>query len=331
MINLNILVCGGAGYIGSHTVKKLKEQGHIPIVYDSFEAGHKEAISNTKFICGDLSNTQLLKDTLVNEKIDAVIHFAGYLAVGESVKIPEKYYTNNVTNTLNLLTCMKECKINKIVFSSSAAVYGSPREIPISEKSILDPINPYGETKLIVEKMLKYFEDAYEFHFVALRYFNASGADSSGTIGEDHNPETHLIPLVINAIINDKKIKIFGTDYDTKDGTCIRDYVHVTDLAQAHVLAINHLINGGQSERFNAGSGEGFSVKEIINAAEEIIGKKAIIKFEDKRVGDPPVLLADSNKIKKTLGWEPGYSDIKTIISTAYNWHKNHPNGYENK
>lgn len=326
---MNILVCGGAGYIGSHTVKELKENGHNPIVYDNFEAGHKEAITNTKFVFGNLSDCELLKETLIKEKIDAVIHFAGYLAVGESVKIPEKYYTNNVTNTLNLLNCMKECNVNKIVFSSSAAVYGSPRQIPITEESILDPINPYGETKLIIERMLKYFEDAYGLHSVALRYFNASGADASGSIGEDHYPETHLIPLVINAIINNKEIKVFGTDYETKDGTCIRDYIHVTDLAQAHVLAINYLINDGQSERFNVGSGTGFSVKEIIGVAEEIIGKKAIIKFEERRAGDPPVLLADSTKIKRVLGWRPGFSDIRTIISTAYNWHKTHPKGYE--
>ncbi|HOW29915.1 MAG TPA: UDP-glucose 4-epimerase GalE [archaeon] len=326
---MNILVCGGAGYIGSHTVKELKESGHNPVVFDNLEAGHKEAILNTKLICGDLSDSQLLKETLIKEKIDAVIHFAGYLAVGESVKIPEKYYTNNVINTLNLLNCMKECNVNKIVFSSSAAVYGSPRRIPITEEDTLDPINPYGETKLIVEKMLKYFENAYGFHFVALRYFNASGADSSGNLGEDHNPETHLIPIVINAIINNQEIKIFGTDYETKDGTCIRDYVHVTDLAQAHVLAINHLITGGQSNIFNIGSGNGFSNKEIITVSEDIIGKKAIVNYTERRAGDPPILLADSTKIRKILGWSPKYSDIRTIISTAYNWHKTHPNGYK--
>jgi len=326
---MNILVCGGAGYIGSHTVKELKENGHNPIVYDNFEAGHKEAIINTKFVFGNLSDCELLKETLIKEKIDAVIHFAGYLAVGESVKIPEKYYNNNVTNTLNLLTCMKECNINKIVFSSSAAVYGAPKRIPINEEDQLDPINPYGETKLIVEKMLKYFEDAYGFHFVALRYFNASGADPSGNIGEDHYPETHLIPIVINSIIHGKEFKIFGTDYETKDGTCVRDYIHVTDLAQAHVLAINHLITGGQSDIFNVGSGNGFSNKEIINVSEEIIGKKAIVNYTERRAGDPPTLLADSTKIKKILKWNPKYSEIKTIISTAYNWHKSHPNGYK--
>lgn len=328
---MNVLVCGGAGYIGSHTVKELRAVGHNPLIFDNLEAGHKDAISNVKLIVGDLSDYQLLKETLIKEKIDAVIHFAGYLAVGESVKIPEKYYTNNVTNTLNLLTCMKECNVNKIVFSSSAAVYGTPKKIPITEEDELNPINPYGETKLIIEKMLKYFEDAYDLKFVALRYFNASGADPSGEIGEDHNPETHLIPIVINSIINNKSFKIFGIDYSTKDGTCVRDYIHVTDLAQAHLLALEYLEKNNKSNIFNVGSGNGFSNKEILATTEEIIGKKGMVEYSERREGDPPVLLADSSKIKKELGWNPKYSDIRTIISTAYNWHKNHPNGYKNE
>lgn len=326
---MNILVCGGAGYIGSHTVKELKKRGHNPIVFDNLEAGHKEAISNSKLIIGDLSDYQLLKETLINEKIDAVIHFAGYIDAAESVYHPEKYYENNVVNTITLLNCMNQCNIKKIIFSSSAAVYGIPKTNPVTEDAKLEPINSYGETKLVVERILHFFEVAHNFKYIALRYFNVSGADIEGEIGPERNPPIQLITKVIKSIVSEKEFYIFGNDFDTKDGTGVRDYIHVTDLAQAHILALGYLERNNKSNIFIVGSGNGFSVTEIIDMAQKTIGKNAIIKNSERRAGDPPIVLADISKIKKELGWEPKYSDIKTIISKAYNWHKMHPNGYK--
>jgi len=318
----NVLVCGGSGYIGSHTVKELLTCGYNPMLYDRKEPEFNGLIKNVKCVVGDLSDYALLEKTIRDGKIETVIHFAGYIEVGESVAHPEKYYENNVCKTLNLLNCMVACNVKNIVFSSSAAVYGCPREIPIKEDALLNPINPYGETKYAIERMLGYFEKAYGIRYVALRYFNAAGADKSGLIGERHSPETHLIPIVLNALCKDKEIKVFGNDYNTKDGTCIRDYVHVTDLANAHILAVKHLASGGQSRAYNVGSGVGFSIKEIISIAEKVTNKKARISYEKRREGDPSVLLADITSITTELRWTPENSSIENIIQTAWDWLK---------
>ena len=324
MGKLNILVTGGAGYIGSHTVKMLEEEGFNVVVYDNLSNGHREAVLNSKLVEGDILDSEKLSQLLSEIKFDACIHFAAFIEVGESVKDPLKFFKNNVSGTLNLLTNLKKHGVKNFVFSSTAAVYGNPEETPIKEHFELNPINPYGNTKFTVEKVLKDMSDAGDINYVALRYFNASGADESGLIGESHNPETHLIPLVLKTAKGEREsIKIFGADYPTKDGTCVRDYIHVNDLAKAHILALDYLLDGGKSDVFNCGYGVGYSVKEIIDTAKKVTGINFNVEEADRREGDPAILVADNEKIKSVLGWKPEYNDIKYIIKTAWNWEKN--------
>jgi len=326
---MSILVTGGAGYIGSHTVAELLEISENVVIVDNLEKGHKDAVLGGKLCCGDLRDGEFLDKVFKENDIEAVIHFAAYSLVGESTGDPLKYYNNNVVSTLKLLTKMKEYGVKKIVFSSTAATYGEPEVVPILESSRTFPTNPYGETKLAVEKALKWADSAYGIKYVSLRYFNAAGAHISGKIGEDHNPESHLIPLVLQVALGKRdNITIFGQDYETYDGTCIRDYIHVTDLAQAHILALKHLKNSGESSIYNLGNGKGFSVKEVINIANEVTGQKIKTVVGDRRAGDPAILVASSDKIKSHLNWQPKHNDLKTIIETAWNWHKKHPNGF---
>lgn len=328
-----ILVVGGAGYIGSHVCKMLAKKGYDVIVYDNLSSGHKEFLKWGEFIEGDLSDYSKLDNIFKTKKIDVVMHFSAFIFVGESVKDPYKYYQNNVSNTLNLLNAMKNNNVKNFVFSSTAAVYGLPEKVPIVENEVLNPINPYGRSKLMVEQILNDFSYAYGLNYVSLRYFNASGADPDTEIGEWHNPETHLIPLVLDAAIGAREdIKIFGTDYDTFDGTCIRDYIHVNDLAQAHILALEYLLEEskkknkigekGISEIFNLGNGKGFSVRQIINIAKKVTGIDIKVVETERRAGDPPVLVSSSDKIKKILGWKPIFDDPEIIIKTAWEWHK---------
>jgi UDP-glucose 4-epimerase len=323
-----ILVTGGAGYIGSNCVKFLQKSGYAPIVLDNLIYGHKESISpEVKFIEGDLSNKNLLNEIFKKQNIDAVIHFAAYTYVGESVKNPKKYFENNYVNGLNLLNTMVKNNVKKIVFSSSCAIFGEPNQIPISENMEKKPINPYGLTKKMFEDTLDYYDKAYNLKSICLRYFNAAGADFG--IGEDHNPETHLIPLILQTLLGKRKnIKIFGTDYNTKDGTCIRDYIHISDLSKAHILALDYLFKKNKSEKYNLGSEKGFSVKEIINKCEEITNRTIPIIEDKRREGDPPMLISDSKKIKEQLKWKPIFN-LDEIISSAWKWHKNNPNGYK--
>jgi UDP-glucose 4-epimerase len=323
-----ILVTGGAGYIGSHVVKELLGQGHQPIVYDNLQTGHRKAAKDALFIEGNLADQERLKETFLSYPIDAVMHFAADCLVGESVKDPLKYFENNVKNSLQLLDIIEEINIHKFVFSSSAAVYGEPEKIPIPEEHPCIPTNPYGETKWIFEKILQTFQDLGKLNYISLRYFNAAGADPEGALGEDHFPETHLIPLVLKAALNGDSVPIYGTDYNTPDGTCIRDYIHVIDLAQAHILALNKLEEGGISGIYNLGNGNGYSVKEVIETARKVTGKKIISIESSRRPGDPARLVASSEKIRKELGWVPKYPDLETIVETAWRWHRNHPKGY---
>ncbi|NLC68098.1 MAG: UDP-glucose 4-epimerase GalE [Clostridiaceae bacterium] len=324
-----ILVTGGAGYIGSHTVLELLETREEVVVIDSLEKGHRKAVPGGAFYCGNLCDEGFLDKVFRENKIEAVVHFAAYSLVGESVMDPLKYYNNNVIGTLKLMTKLKEYGVKKIVFSSTAAVYGEPENIPILESDRTMPANPYGETKLAIEKALMWADKAYGIKYVSLRYFNAAGAHPSGRIGEDHNPETHLIPLVLmTALGRRESISIFGNDYDTPDGTCIRDYIHVTDLANAHVLALEYLRNGGKSTVYNLGNGQGFSVSEVINIAREVTGARIKAIVSERRPGDPAVLVASSEKIKREMNWQPRYNDLHTIIETAWNWHRTHPGGY---
>jgi UDP-glucose 4-epimerase len=326
---VTILVTGGAGYIGSHVVKELLRQGHRPIVYDNLQTGHRKAVKDSLFIEGDLGNEKRLKETVHAYPIEAVMHFAADCLVGESVKNPLKYFNNNVKNSLQLLDILEEYNINKFVFSSSAAVYGEPKSIPIPEEHPCIPTNPYGETKWIFEKVLQDFQALGRLNYISLRYFNAAGADPEGELGEDHSPETHLIPLVLKAALNGDFVPIYGTDYNTPDGTCIRDYIHVTDLAQAHISALHKLEEGGISGVYNLGNGNGYSVKELIETARKVTGKKIRSTESPRRPGDPARLVASSEKIRKELGWLPKYPDLETIIETAWRWHRIHPNGYE--
>jgi len=323
-----ILVTGGAGYIGSHVVKELLGQGHQPIVYDNLQTGHRKAAKDALFVEGNLADQERLKETLLSYPIDAVMHFAADCLVGESVKDPLKYFENNVKNSLQLLDIIEENNIHKFVFSSSAAVYGEPEKIPIPEEHPCIPTNPYGETKWIFEKILQTFQDLGKLNYISLRYFNAAGADPEGALGEDHFPETHLIPLVLKAALNGDSVPIYGTDYNTPDGTCIRDYIHVIDLAQAHILALNKLEERGISGIYNLGNGNGYSVKEVIETARKVTGKKIISIESSRRPGDPARLVASSEKIRKELGWVPKYPDLETIVETAWRWHRNHPKGY---
>ena len=317
----NILVMGGAGYIGSHTVKHLVENGYNVIVADNLSMGHREAVKTDKFELADLMDKESLRGVFKKYPIDTVINFAGFIAVGESVENPAKYYQNNVVGTLNLLDIMLENNVKKIVFSSTAAVFGNPLYVPIDEKHITNPINPYGQTKLMIEKIFADYQRAYGLKYIAFRYFNASGCAVDGSIGESHNPETHLIPLVLKAIKGERaNIKIFGNDYETPDGTCIRDYIHVEDLAVAHRLAVENI------DKFtgvlNLGTSNGTSVKEIIDIAENITGKKCPVVIEGRRAGDPAILSATSGKAKEILGWKPKLT-MEDIIKTAWNWELN--------
>lgn len=321
-----ILVTGGAGYIGSHLVMALLEKGEDVIVFDSLELGHAETIEtlkkygNLKFVKGNLKNLDDIRGVFLVNKIDSVVHFAAYSQVAESVKNPQKYYYNNVYGTLNLLNAMLEFNVKKIVFSSTAATYGEPVYTPIDENHPQSPINPYGNTKLMVEKIMDDYDKAYGLKSVRLRYFNVAGADSQTRIGEWHEPETHLIPNVLKAK-EDKVFKLFGTDYETKDGTCVRDYINVEDLAQAHIKALEYLKNGGETNFFNLGTTEGNSVKEVFEACEAIKGSKIPLEICPRRGGDPAILVADNKKAKEILGWKPEH-DLKDCIETAYLWEK---------
>lgn len=327
---MNILVTGGAGYIGSHNVIALLEAGYNVIIFDNLELGHIETVNtlknlNTKgsvidFVEGNLMLLQDVESVFAKHKIDAIIHFAAYSQVAESVKEPQKYYYNNVLGTLNLLNTAMEYDVKKIVFSSTAATYGEPVYTPIDEKHPQKPINTYGKTKLMIEKIMEDYDTAYGLKSVRLRYFNVAGADSQNRVGEWHTPETHLIPNILKSTFNNGKVfQMFGTDYDTKDGTCVRDYINVEDLAQAHLLALKYLINGGETNYFNLGTNEGSSVKEVFEVCEKVTGKKIPVERKPRRAGDPAILIADNKKAKEILGWNP----VKTLedsIQTAYNW-----------
>lgn len=327
---MTILVLGGAGYIGSHTVYELIDNGEDVAVIDNLLTGHEEAVHpKARFYKGDIRDREFLDEVLKKEKPDAVIHFAACSLVGESMEKPLKYYDNNLCGTKILLDSMVANGIDKIVFSSTAATYGEPERIPILETDKTEPTNTYGETKLSMEKMFKWVGKAHGLRYVSLRYFNACGAHNSGIIGEDHNPESHLIPLILQ-VPNGKRefISIYGGDYDTKDGTCVRDYIHVTDLAQAHILAVKYLQNGNKSEIFNLGNGIGFTVKEVIDTARKVTSHPIPAKITPRRAGDPAQLIASSEKAKEILGWKPEHNSLEEIISTAWNWHKNHLNGF---
>lgn len=328
---MTILVLGGAGYIGSHTVYELIDRGEDVVVVDNLETGYKEAIHpKARFYQGDIRNRSFIDSVFDQEKIDAVIHFAANSLVGESMVNPLKYYDNNLGGTKVLLESMVAHKIDKIVFSSTAATYGEPEQVPILETDKTQPTNTYGETKLSMEKMFHWTELAHGLRYVSLRYFNACGAHKSGKIGEAHAPETHLIPLILQVPNKQREaISIYGDDYDTKDGTCVRDYIHVTDLAQAHILAVEYLMKGNKSNIFNLGNGIGFTVNEVIEAARRVTKDPIKTVVTDRRNGDPAVLIASSEKAKTVLGWDPQHADLDEIISSAWNWHKNHPKGYE--
>lgn len=326
-----VLILGGAGYIGSHTVYEFLDRNLDVVVADNLQSGHIEALHpDARFYQGDIRDKDFLDNLFKKENIDSVIHFAANSLVGESMQDPLKYYDNNLYGTMVLLKSMVENNVKKIVFSSTAATYGEPENIPILETDNTNPTNTYGETKLSMEKMFKWVSLAHGVNFVSLRYFNACGAHKSGKIGEDHSPETHLIPIVLQ-VANKKRqsVNIFGNDYQTPDGTCIRDYIHVSDLASAHYLALEYLNKGGKSDIFNLGNGVGFSVKEVIDASREVTGDKIPAIVSKRREGDPKILIASSDKARNILGWQPKYTDLKEIIQTAWMWHKNHPEGYK--
>ncbi|NBD15060.1 MAG: UDP-glucose 4-epimerase GalE [Cyanobacteria bacterium] len=324
--NSTILVTGGAGYIGSHTVLALQAKGYDVVILDNLVYGHQDIVENNlkaELIVGDTSDRALLDQIFQTREIAAVMHFAAYAYVGESVTNPAKYYHNNVFGSLTLLEAMQNAGIDKFVFSSTCATYGVPETVPIPETHPQNPINPYGASKLMVERILQDFDTAYNLKSVIFRYFNAAGADPYGQAGEDHNPETHLIPLILLAALGKRDaIKIFGTDYPTRDGTCIRDYIHVTDLAQAHVLGLEYLLAGGASEIFNLGNGNGFTVREMIATAKAVTEKDFTVEEADRRPGDPPMLVGSSEKARQILNWQPEYSDLKQIIGHAWQWHQ---------
>jgi UDP-glucose 4-epimerase len=323
-----ILVTGGAGYIGSHVVKELLRKGRQPLVYDNLQTGHREAAKDAPFVEGDLADPARLRKVFQSYPIHSVMHFAADCLVGESVENPLKYFINNVKNSLQLLEIICDFNIRKFIFSSSAAVYGEPRGIPIPEDHPCQPKNPYGETKWIFEKVLRAFHESGRIDFISLRYFNATGADPDGEIGEDHPLETHLVPICLRSTLTGNPVSIFGTDYDTPDGTCIRDYIHVTDLAQAHILALEKIENQGNSAIYNLGNGSGYSVREVIETARKVTGREITTIESERRPGDPARLVAGSEKIRGELGWMPEYPDLETIVETAWRWHHGHPGGY---
>jgi UDP-glucose 4-epimerase len=331
-----VLVTGGAGYIGSHAVKELARAGHEVFVYDNLSAGHRMAAeaavgSSGHLIEGDIRDTEHLRQTLGSAKIDAVMHFAASLSVADSVKNPIAYYANNVTGALSVLEAMVATGVEKFVFSSTAAVFGNPERTPIAEDHPTRPINTYGETKLAVERALGHFERAYGLRSVALRYFNAAGADPDGVLGEDHDPELHVIPRALDAAVGRGTFQVFGEDYETPDGTCLRDYIHVTDLAAAHVLALNALAGGAASTVYNLGNGHPTSVRQVLDAVQRVTGKAVPYTKGPRRTGDPAVLYASSDRIKRELGWQPRYEAVDTIVETAWRWREAHPKGYRAK
>lgn len=325
---MNILVTGGAGYIGSHAVRALREKGHGVVVVDNLVKGHKAAVGDAKLYVGNIGDEAFMDGVFAENKIDGVMHFAAFSLVGESMTQPYEYYNNNVCESMHLFNSMVRNGVKNIVFSSTAATFGEPEEIPISETTPQNPINTYGETKLAMEKMLKWFGVAYGLNSVCLRYFNVAGAHPSGEIGEDHKPETHLIPIVLQ-VANGKreKLSVFGGDYPTKDGSCIRDYIHVTDLADAHILAMEYMLRNNCSDAFNLGSGGGYSNFEILETAKRVTGRAIPSSVEPRRAGDPPVLIATSEKAERVLGWKRNFG-IEDIIATAWKWHEGHPEGY---
>ncbi|MBC2580756.1 UDP-glucose 4-epimerase GalE [Clostridium sp. DJ247] len=328
---MSILVCGGAGYIGSHCVYELIERGEEVVVVDNLQTGYKQAIHpKAKFYKGDIKDLEFLNKVFEDNKIDAVIHFAANSLVGESMQLPLKYYSNNVHGTQILLEAMVKNDVKKIVFSSTAAVYGEPESVPIVETDRTEPTNTYGETKLAMEKMMKWADSAHGVKYISLRYFNVAGAHENGLIGESHNPETHLIPLILQVPLGKReKIMVYGDDYATKDGTCIRDYIHVRDLINAHILALGKLRQGYSSDIFNLGNGSGFTVKEMIDAARMVTGHEIPAETTARRAGDPAVLVASSEKARKILGWEPKFTNVEEVIRSAWNFHSTHKNGFE--
>ncbi|PPC94648.1 MAG: UDP-glucose 4-epimerase GalE [Methylotenera sp.] len=318
---MKVLVVGGAGYIGSHMVKMLVDTGHEVVTFDNLSSGFRDAVLGGVFVQGDLADVAALDNVFKQYQPEAVMHFASYIQVGESVQHPDKYYLNNFTNTLNLLNAMVKHQVKHFIFSSTAAVFGEPEYVPIDEVHAKNPLNPYGRSKWMVEQVLADYERAYGLKSVCLRYFNAAGADPSGLLGERHEPETHLIPLVLQALSGRRPhISVFGRDYDTPDGTCIRDYIHIVDLCSAHLLALQKLMEIGESMRFNLGNGEGFSVQQVVAAAERVTGQKIKIVEGPRREGDPARLVADATLAKKVLGWQPVYTDLETIIAHAWQW-----------
>ncbi len=316
-----ILVVGGAGYIGSHMVKQLLAVNENVVTLDNLSTGHRDAVLGGEFVLADLCDQKLLDKIFVGNKFDTVMHFASFIQVSESVTRPDKYYENNLANTINLLNAMARHQVKNFIFSSSAAIFGEPKYTPIDEIHPQNPINPYGRSKWMVEQLLPDYDRAFGIRSVCLRYFNAAGADPDGKLGERHEPETHLIPLILDVAAGRlSALKLFGTDYDTPDGTCIRDYVHITDLCDAHLLAVNYLRNKGQSECFNLGSNSGYSVRQVIETAEKIVGKSIPLQIEKKREGDPACLVADSTKAKSLLGWSPKYTQLEAIIAHAWKW-----------
>ncbi len=328
---MRILVTGGAGYIGSHAVKMFRTRGHEVWVYDNLTNGHEQAVPQDQLIIGDLADRTLLDQVFQQHSPEAVVHYAAFAQVGESVTNPSLYYHNNLVNTIHLMEAARRHEVQRFVFSSTAAVYGVPEENPITEKAPTRPINPYGNSKLAVEKALGDFSQAYDWGVAILRYFNAAGASPDGDIGEDHTPETHLIPLVIQAALGQRaSIKIFGTDYQTLDGTCVRDYIHVDDLAEAHLLALEEL-QPGKLLTCNLGIGRGYSVREVIESVKAVSGRSFPVEEAGRRPGDPPTLVASSDKVQSELGWQPKYQDLQAIVETAWQWHVNHPDGYQSQ
>lgn len=318
---MKILVVGGAGYIGSHMVKRLGQLGCQVTTLDNLSAGHRDAVLCGEFVQGDMADAALLNQVFAKGQFDAVMHFASFIQVGESVQEPAKYYANNVVNTLQLLDVMRAHGVKQFIFSSTAATFGEPQYVPIDEAHPQQPINPYGRTKLMVEQALADYDRAYGLKSVCLRYFNAAGADPEGQLGERHDPETHLVPLVLQAASGRRaQISVFGRDYDTPDGTCIRDYIHIVDLCEAHWLAVQHLAKGGASESFNLGNGQGFSVQEVIDTAIQVTGRPIAVQEGPRRAGDPARLVADATRARQVLGWSPQYADLATIIAHAWRW-----------
>ncbi len=324
-----ILVTGGAGYIGSHTLRVLSAAGHDLLVYDSLEKGHRAAVARYRLVVGDLTDGLKLDRIFREFEVAGVVHFAAYIEAGESVRDPARYFRNNTAGTLSLLEAMVRGGVRQLVFSSTAAVYGEPEQVPIREEDRKRPTNPYGRSKLMIEEMLDAFEQACGLRSVSLRYFNAAGADPSGEIGEDHQPETHLIPILLDVALGKRdQVGIFGDDYPTRDGTCVRDYIHVTDLAEAHVLALRHLEGGANRDVFNVGNGNGFTVREVVEVARQVTGHPIPAIVQPRRPGDPAQLVASPEKIRRDLGWEPRYPDLPTIVETAWRWRRAHPEGF---